>query len=122
MIRSDYFMRQLAQFIQTIINFLLKRDIPVSSEEEEKYLNSGFKILGVDKDKILTMSVENIIDSVSEKGASLEEIEAIAYLLLLEQQIHAISHKDTVKKLLFYVEEQSKVYSVDRRAIIESLS
>lgn len=120
MIQRDYFIRQLAQFIQALIAFLLKKDIP-SFEIKNDYIKYGADLLGLDKKELLTYSGKQFIDMFSQDSYGLEKLEAIAYMLLLNNKDAMINSESVVKEILTYVEEHSSVYSIERNRILSEI-
>jgi hypothetical protein len=116
-------MRQFTQFIQAFIELLLKRKISVSLEEERSYIKAGMTLLGtdVDENQIYTMSAESIIELFSSGSYVLEKLEIVAYILLLNQERNSVSHSETIKTLLLYVNKHSDTFSLDRQIMIDSL-
>ena len=121
MIRSDFLLRQFSQFIQALINLLLKRKDSISFEEQQSYAKIGTSLIGIDGNQLSKMSAESIIEFFTKTDYSVEKLEIAAYLLLLDQQKNPISHKDVIKTLLMYVNEHSDTYSSDREIMIQSL-
>jgi len=115
MVKTDFLIRLIQEFIQKLINFILKRNTE-TLEPEPQVFNQGCVLLGVVEDDFLQMSAEETINTFSSQNYALEKIELSAYLSYLKHQ------NEKAKKMILYVNEHSKDFSIERQYVLEKIT
>jgi hypothetical protein len=114
MIKSDYLIRQLAQLIQALIELIFRSE-KLLPEEKIDLSKQACKLLELKEADLLILSGDQLIDLFSQQPLGLEKLEIAAYVLLLNQQ------KMKAQQLLFYVDQYSDCYSLNRKIILDKL-
>jgi hypothetical protein len=115
MIKSDYIMRLLQEFIQKLINLILNRRDTESVEIEPQVFRQGCSLLEIAEDKFLQMSAEETVNTFSAQNHALAKIELSAYLAYIRHQ------NEKAKSLLLHVNSHSKDFSIERQHLLNKI-
>ena len=127
MIKQDYLLRMIQEFITLLVNALLNRQ-KIRKESWVEYDDITRQILGVPTADLKDMSVDGIISRYEEDPSQMGKIELSGMTILKmadEMEDEQLVLKSKLKQdglaLLEYVQAKSNTFSIQRVALIAML-
>lgn len=126
MIKQDFLLRMIEEIISLIVNMLLKKR-KIQQKEWIEYDCLTKQILGFPTDKLLEISVQELIDRYEEDPNKMGKIELAAMTLLKmsdEEEANLLLKaklRQDGLELLKYVQKESNQFSIQRVQLISVL-